>query len=163
MLVTSKLSVSVCAESQFCVSPWLPVAAPGWTPAWCTSCLTWPGSFAPLPPSARAGGEPRWQPGLAQALSEAYLNDGLRAPVNLVGVVVKTEGSVLHIDGRQLKIGSLLALGKMAAFFAMLTCLIVRNSAVAEIYSLNIINKTALAAGLQTSCWGTRKNKTTKF
>lgn len=82
---------------------------------------------------------------------------------NLIDGIMEKEGSVLRADGRQLKTGSSLSLGKMVAFFAVLTCLIIRNSAVAEIYSLNIINKTALAAGLQTSRWGTRKNRTTKF
>lgn len=155
--------MSIFAESQLRVSPWPPIPAPGWTPGQCVCCIRWPGGFALLPPNAHANREPCWQAGLAQALWEAYLNDGSQGPVNLVDVVVRKTGSVLHTDGRQLKIGSSLSLGKMGTFFAMLTCLVIRNSAVAEIYSLNIINKTALAAGLQTSCWCTRKNKTTKF
>lgn len=123
------------AESRFCVSPWLPVPALGWTLDQYIFC----------------------QPSRPRVLREPNLSDGSQGPVNPVGVVVKKKWSVLRTDGRQLKVGSLLSPGKMAAFFAMLTCQIIRNSAVPEIYSLNIINKTALTAGLQTSCWGTRK------
>lgn len=41
----------------------------------------------------------------------------------------------------ELQTGRSFSLGKTPAFSATLTCLIIRNSAVAEIYSLNIINK----------------------
>lgn len=147
-------------EFQCCVSPWLPVPATGWTLGWLHHPAS---SFALLLLIAGAGRESHWQPGLSQAPWEAFLNDGLQGPVNLVDVAVKKKGSVLHAGGRQLKIGSFLSLGKVAAVFAMLTCLIIRNSAVAEIHSLNIISKTAVAAGLQPSCWSTRKSKTRKF
>ena len=103
-----------------------------------------------------------WQPGLAPAPREAGLSDGSQGAVGLGDVPMKMKGSVLHADGRQLKMGSSLSLGKTAAFSAMLSCMIIRNSAAAEIHSLNTINNTALAAGLQTSCWGTRRNKSTK-
>lgn len=104
------------------------------------------GSLDQPMPGLCAAREPCGQPGLAQTWWEDDLNDGLQGPVHLVDV--KKKGSELQTNSRQLKRGNSLSLGKGAVFFAMLTCLIIRNSAATEIYSLNIISKTAVAAGL---------------
>lgn len=68
------------------------------------------------------------------ALWEVCFHNDVHDPVNLPDVVMKM-GPVLQTAGRQLVIGSFLSLVKMAAFLAILTCLIIRNTEVAEIYS----------------------------
>lgn len=150
-----KLPVRACWVSVRCYRP---ASSPSTR---CPRGIAWLRGFALLQLTAWADG--------AKLLALAFTGMGevclsnIQDPINLIDVIVKKKESMLHTVERQPMIGSSLSLEKMAAFLTMPTCVIIRNSAVAEIYSLNIINNTALAAGLQTSCWGTRKNKITAF
>lgn len=158
MFTVEKLLVSAGWVSVQCYPP---ASSPSTTGGAHTASPAW----AALPCCCWLHGlvEPSWWPWHSQALGEVCLSNAIQDPINLIDVIVKKKESMLHTVKRQLMIGSSLSLEKMAAFLTMLTCLIIRNSAVAEIYSLNIINNTALAAGLQTSCQGTRKNKIIAF